>query len=489
MLFNIRKSLNKINLSVIMDNSNFSGKIEKFGKNSAKATTSQFFGFLLDAFDLTMILSTAPILAVVLLPPTTALLGAFSIILAYSLTIIFRPFGSAIFGHFGDKIGRKKDLIITILGLGLVSTLTSALPTYANVGILAFVLFVIIRIFVGTFAGGEYAAGHPFVMEWTPYKFRGTISGLVQGGFSFGALLAAAIVAIFTGYFGLAAIKAYAWRYLFLTTLIPVFIALIVRLTMNDTPAFKNLQKENKLKKKPFTDLFRQEHRKDFFQVMTYMTGMFFFAYSLFAFVPTILEHAPSVFPYGEADTIYTYSLGTAFIGALFFGSLSQKIGRRKLTLFWAILTIIISVPMFYGAFYGAKTDNVPLTIISVLVIGFITQAPWGIIPVYLSERFETGMRSSGVGFGYSSGIFLGGWFSIYVPFMHNYFFKSIDTTTNIWFSTAILLVIGAIIVGIGMYLSPETLGTELIEDTTIKKIESTKENKNTNENENIAEN
>ncbi|KPV46592.1 MFS transporter [Acidiplasma aeolicum] len=466
-----------------MENSNYNTKVEKFGKNSAKATTSQFFGFLLDAFDLTMILSTAPVLAVVLLPPTTALLGAFTIILSYSLTIIFRPFGSAIFGHFGDKIGRKKDLIITILGLGLFSTLTSALPTYASVGILSFVLFVIIRIFVGTFAGGEYAAGHPFVMEWTPYKFRGIISGLVQGGFSFGALLAAAIVAIFTGYFGIAAIKAYAWRYLFLTTLIPVVIALVVRLTMSDTPAFNKLKKENKIKKQPFTDLFRKEHRKDFFQVMIYMTGMFFFAYSLFAFVPTILEHAPSVFPYGEADTIYTYSLGTAFAGALFFGYASQKIGRRKLTLIWAVLTLIVTVPMFYGAFYGAKTGNVPLTVISVLVIGFITQAPWGIIPVYLSERFQTNMRSSGVGFGYSSGIFIGGWFSIYVPLMHDYLFKSIDTPTNIWFSTAMLLMIGAVIVGVGMYLSPETLGTEITDDHNIKNIEETKENKSVSEN------
>ncbi len=438
------------------------GRVEKFGINSAKATTSQFFGFMLDAFDLTMILTTAPVLAVVLLPPSTALLGAFTIIFAYSLTIIFRPVGSAIFGHFGDKIGRKKDLIITIMGLGIFSTLTSALPTYASVGAISFILFVIVRMVVGTFAGGEYAAGHPFVMEWTPFKHRGLVSGFVQGGFSFGALLAAGIVALFIGYFGEAAIKAYAWRYLFLTTLIPVVIALIVRLTMADTPAFRNLKAEKKVKKSPFTDLFRKKYRKDFFQVMIYMTGMFFFAYSLFAFVPTILEHTPSVFSLGEATTIYTYSLGSAFLGALLFGFASQKIGRRKLTLIWAVLTLILTVPVFYGAFYGAKTGNFDLTLISVLSIGAITQAPWGIIPVYLSERFKTSMRSSGVGFGYSSGIFIGGWFSIYVPLMHNYLFKSIDTVQNIWFSTAVLLMVGAVIIGLGMYMGPETLGTRL---------------------------
>ena len=451
------------------------GRVEHFGAESAKATTSQFFGFLLDAFDLTMILTTAPILAYVLLPPSTALLGTFTIIFAYSLTIIFRPLGSAIFGNMGDKIGRKKDLIITILGLGIVSTLTSALPTFASVGIFAFVLFVLIRMGVGTFAGGEYAAGHPFVMEWTPLKFRGLISGVVQGGFSFGALLAAAIVAIFTGYFGLAAIKAYAWRYLFLTTLIPVFIALVVRLTMNDTPAFNNLKKEKKIRKTPLTDLFRKEHRKDFFQVMIFMTGMFFFAYSLFAFVPTILESKPSILSFGSATTIYTYSLVSAFIGAIFFGALSQKVGRRRLLLIWAVLTLILAVPAFYGIFYGAETGNVMLTYISVLTVGFVTQAPWGIVPVYLSERFKTSMRSSGVGFGYSSGIFIGGWFSIYVPLMHQYLFSSIDTPTNIWFSTAVLLMIGAVIVGIGQYIGPEPKGTRLTPEIYTENIEENK--------------
>jgi MFS family permease len=453
------------------------GRVEHFGKESAKATTSQFFGFLLDAFDLTMILTTAPILAIVLLPPSTALLGTFTIIFAYSLTIIFRPLGSAIFGHMGDKIGRKKDLIITILGLGIASTLTSALPTYASVGILAFILFIVIRMFVGTFAGGEYAAGHPFVMEWTPLRNRGLISGFVQGGFSFGALLAAGIVALFTGYFGLAAIKAYAWRYLFLTTLIPVFIALIVRLTMTDTPAFKNIKKENKVRKQPFTDLFRKEHRKDFFQVMIFMTGMFFFAYSLFAFVPTILEDKPSILSYVTADTIYTWSLAAAFAGAVFFGALSQKVGRRKLLLIWVLITLITAVPIFYGMIYGAETGDIPLTYISVIAAAVITQAPWGIIPVYLSERFETSMRSSGVGFGYSSGIFIGGWFSIYVPLMHTYLFSSIDTPTNIWFSTAVLLMIGAVVVGIGQYIGPETKGTRLTpENDNITNITKTEE-------------
>ncbi|EHP70481.1 nitrate/nitrite transporter [Metallosphaera yellowstonensis MK1] len=439
---------------------------QSFSSDTAKAVTSQFVGFLLDSYDLTMILSIAPVLAKVLLPPESPLLSTFNIILSYSLTIIFRPLGSAIFGNLGDKIGRRADLIITVIGLGLASALTSALPTYTQVGILAFILFVLVRILVGVFAGGEYSAGHPFAMEWTPYKWRGLISGLVQGGFSFGAALAAVVEATFIGIYGLKGVEDYAWRYIFLTALAPAVVALAVRLAMKETPVFEDVKKKNLVRRTPLVDLFRKPYRRDFFQVMLYMTGMFFFAYSLFAFVPAILEHQPSTFSLGIAETVYSYGTYAAFAGALFFGALSQYVGRRRLTLIWAVLTLLLSAPVYYLLITSASQGNVLLASLASMMIGVITQGPWGIIPIYLSERFKASMRASGVGFGYSSGIFLGGWFSIYVPLMHNYLFKGLDTPNNVWFSTAVLLMIGAILVGIGQYLGPETLGTRLVEET-----------------------
>ncbi|EZQ07080.1 MFS transporter [Candidatus Acidianus copahuensis] len=442
-----------------------------FTRDTGKAVVSQFIGFMLDSYDLTMILSIAPVIANVLLPPQTPLLAAFSVILAYSLTIIFRPVGSAIFGNLGDKIGRKNDLIITILGLGISGALTSALPTYAQVGILSFILFVIIRISVGIFAGGEYAAGHPFAMEWTPLKWRGLISGIIQGGFSFGAAIAAAVEGAFIAIYGVSGLEDFAWRYLFLTVLVIAVLALIIRLTMKETPIFDDVREKRIIRKSPFLDLFRKPYRRDFLQVMVYMTGMFFFAYSLFAFVPTILEHSPSVFSLGTADSIYVYGTYAAFAGAVIFGAISQYVGRRKLTLIWALATAIIAIPIYYLLIRGATINSIPLALIASIVIGIITQGPWGIIPVYLSERFKASMRASGVGFGYSSGIFLGGWFSIYVPLMHNYLFKSIDTPTNIWFSTAVLLIIGAILVGIGQFLGPETVGTKLTESTPVEEV------------------
>lgn len=120
---------------------------------------------------------------------------------------------------------------------------------------------------------------------------------------------------------------------------------------------------------------------------------------------------------------------------------------------------------MYYFLITSDSAGNAILATIASIIIGIITQGPWGIVPVYLSERFKTSMRSSGVGFGYSSGIFLGGWFSIYVPLMYEYLFKSIDTPTNVWFSTAVLLMIGSLVMGIGQLMGPETLGVKLSEE------------------------
>ena len=295
---------------------------------------------------------------------------------------------------------------------------------------------------------------------------------MVQGGFSFGAALAATVEGVFISIYGVTGVEQFAWRYIFLTTLIPAIIALAIRLTMEETPVFEDVKQKNLVRKTPFFDLFKMPYLKDFLQVMLYMTGMFFFAYSLFAYVPTILKYPPSVFASNQAEANFIYTIGTfgAFAGAVFFGALSQYVGRRRLTLIWAILTFIIAIPIYYLLISSAEAGNVALTTLASIIIGIITQGPWGIIPIYLSERFKASMRASGVGFGYSSGIFIGGWFSIYVPLMHQYLFKAIDTPKNVWFSTAVLLMIGAVLVGIGQYIGPETLGTKLTEEVTTER-------------------
>ena len=442
-----------------------SGELTKVQAGTYKATVSQFFGMMLDAFDLVLVLAMAGILAEVFLPKSVpALIGVFAIILSYTITLIFRPLGSAIFGNLADKIGRKRTLIVTMIGIGFFAAMPGILPTYAVAGYLAFILYSILRAVVGIFAGGEYAAGHPFAMEWAPPNKRGLASGIVQGGFSIGAFLAALLISVFISAFGKTDVVAIYWRYIFIFPLIILILGLAIRLTMEETPIFQNVEKKKMVERFPLGSLFKGEVRRDFLQVMLMMTGMFFFAYALFAFVPAILE-AKGTLLGGGAYYVNAYSNITAFLAAVSFGVLSQKFGRKKMALAWCVMTFVLSAPLYYLLFQGAVTGNFVLALVAALLIGAVTQGIWGIVPVYLSERFRTSHRGSGVGFGYSSGIFIGGWFSIYVPLMHTYLFTGIDTPQNIWFSTAVLLMIGAVIVGAGYLMGPETVGTSLSEE------------------------
>ena len=394
----------------------------KFGKKNAEAVISQFFGFFLDSYDLTLILSIAPVIAVVFFPKSVSPLeGALLVFLSYALTLLFRPLGSAIFGNMGDKIGRKNVLIITILGLAASSALTAALPTFAAVGILAIILFSFLRILVGIFAGGEYAAGHPFAMEWTTKNLRGTMSGIIQGGFPFGAALAASIEGLFLAHYGLSALETYAWRYLFLTSIIIALVALIIRVSMKDTPIFTDIKKHREIRKQPFLDVFRNKlTRTHFFVAMIWMTGLTLTGYAFLAYVTVVLEHAPSVWigsNIGSALSIYTYASFAAFAGIVTFGTLTQRYGRRRTSLVWSIFGIILPIPLFYGLIHFASIGNFGGGLIMAILIGFSIMMPTGITLAFLSEMFPTSVRASGVGFGFSSGFFFGAWFGPYICF------------------------------------------------------------------------
>ncbi len=433
------------------------------GSDSKKAIISQFFGFFADAYDLTLVLASSLVLTAVFLPPDIPeLIRAFELVFSYSLTILARPLGSAIFGNLGDRIGRRKILLFTVYTDVIFAAAIALLPDYRQAGYLGFILYSIIRFGLGIFLGGEYSAGHPYAMEWTPGRLRGRMSGLVQGGFSLGAALSAGVTALFIGHFGFDALADYAWRFLIMTIFIPLVPVLVIRFRIHESPVFETVISEERRENLPIRALFRKPVVKDLLQVMTVMTGLFFLSYVLFAYVPIILGSHPSTLSSAQVSLVLVISYTGAFFGAFTAGSASQVFGRRTVGIAVAAIALVAAVPLYYLLFTFPATGNLLLTILAGVATGALTQAAWGLVPIYLSERFGATHRASGAGFGYSSGIFIGGWFSVYVPLMHTYLFGPIDTSTNVWFSTAVLMIIGAILMGLGFYKGPETVGTDL---------------------------
>lgn len=430
---------------------------KKMDRGAKMAMVSQFLGFMLDAYDMALVLIMAPILVKVFAAPGGSEAWKYiTIVFTYSITMAARPVGSAIFGHYADTLGRRKLLVLTIAGVGLISFISAFLPTQASCGIWAYVLFCLMRFILGCFFGGEYAVGHTFAIEHSPTHKRGAIGGFIQSGFPLGYVLASLVFALISHLLGPEAMVEYGWRVAFVTGLAPVFLALYIRKTLPESPEFEKAKAKGQLEKAPFFSMFKPPALWDFLQVFFFMTGLFLTDYSVYGFLPKILTMDGKGFDTTTYSLIYGFALFMAFLGYNFYGWLSDYTGRKKLTLWYCVFLVLFGVPSYYVLHQAALTKNVVWALGGATMAAMLKLA-WGVIPAYLSERFPTERRAVGVGFGYSSGALLGAWFSVYIWWAHNIPFVAAIEGQDMWLSPAVVLTVGAIMTFVSLLFSPET--------------------------------
>jgi MHS family proline/betaine transporter-like MFS transporter len=433
-------------------------------KATRMAMISQFLGFMLDAYDMALVLVMAPILVKVFeAPGGNEAWQYISIVLTYSITMAARPVGSAIFGHYADKIGRQLLLVITIAGVGVMSLLAAFLPTYQQIGTGAYVLFCILRFVMGCFFGGEYAVGHTFAIEHAPARRRGFIGGFVQSGFPAGYVIASLVFALVSHLAGSEAMLEYGWRISFATGVIPVFLAIYIRRMLPESPEFERAREEGRIEKAPFLSLFKPPALWDFLQVFLFMSGLFLTDYSVYGFLPNILTLGGRGFDTTTYSLVYGFALFMAFLGYNFYGWFSDVVGRRKLTMGYCAFLILFGIPVYYVLYNAALARNLALAVAGATMASMLKLA-WGVVPAYLCERFPTKRRAVGVGFGYSSGALLGAWFSAYVWWAHNIPFIQAVEKQDMWLSPAVVLTVGSIMTFVSLIYSPETKGIELSE-------------------------
>jgi len=433
-------------------------------KHAKMAMISQYLGFMLDAYDMALVLVMAPLLVQIFISPTGD--GAWqyvTIVLTYSITMAARPLGSAFFGHYADRIGRRLLLVITIAGVGLTSFLSGFLPTYHNIGSGAYILFALVRFLMGFLFGGEYAVGHTFAIEHAPKTRRGAIGGFIQSGFPIGYVIASLVFAAISYVLDKDAMLQFGWRIMFITGVLPAFLAVYIRRMLPESPEFEKAKEKGNLEKAPFFSLFKPPAVWTFLQVFVFMTGLFLTDYSVYGFLPNILTLDGRGFDTTTYSLIYGFALFMAFLGYNFYGWLSDLIGRRKLTLWYCIFLVFFGIPVYYILYHAALAHNIELALVGATMAAMLKLA-WGVIPAYLAERFPTKRRAVGVGFGYSSGTLLGAWFSAYVWWAHKIpWIKAIEEQ-DLWLSPAVILTIGAAMTFFSLLYSPETKDLELSE-------------------------
>ena len=419
-------------------------------KQIVMALVASSVGVGLDMFDLFLLLYVAPTVGALFFPqsiPTLALAGVYA---AYATSLVMRPLGSALFGSFANKHGRKKALTIAMTGVGIVTALMGLLPTVSQVGYFAVVLFIILRMLQGTFVGGVTASTHTIGTETVPPKWRGAVSGLVTGsGGGVGGLLAAFVLWIMSNLFPGPAFEIWGWRCMFFTGILSSIFALFIFQNLNESPFFIELQKNKPQRQKtPISTLFSAEYRGIMLLNVMIITGAASMFYLTSGYLPAFLGVINKL-PKPVAGDILMWAGLVTILVPILSGHLSELFGRRKLILASAIINLVV----FYFAFDAlAQAKDLSTITFWALTITFFGNAAYGPLLVFLNERFPTSIRATGTALCWSIGFALGG----LVPTLVSAFSPQVqDIPSRLW-----LFMVGAsVMFFLGGLIMPETKG------------------------------
>ena len=332
---------------------------------------------------------------------TAATLGAFA---TFGVAYVARPVGSFLMGHVGDRLGRKKVLIATLLLMGVSTFLVGCLPTYGQVGLLAPTLLVLLRILQGLSAAGEQAGANSMSFEHAPDNRRGFFTSFTLSGTQGGQVLAPAVFLPLAAVLPDEALLSWGWRVPFWLSAVMVVVGFIIRRTLDETPEFQAEADRSEVPKAPLGVLFRS-HWQGVVRV--------FFA----AFIATVntmfavfaLEFATSD-DVGMSDTWMLWVAIVANVVAVavipLWAKLSDRVGRKSVFVTGVIGSGLLVFP-FLGAI--AAANEIMTMVVGVLLAGFIYSMPNAVWPATYAEYFPTGVRLSGMAIGTQFGFALAG--------------------------------------------------------------------------------
>jgi len=324
--------------------------------------------------------------------PLTATLAAFG---TYFIGFVGRPIGAAIFGHYGDRIGRKATLIATLLCMGIATFLIAFVPTYESIGIWGAIILTILRMLQGIGVGGEWGGSVLLAMEWSRHHGqRGLVASWPQFGVPCGLFLANLAVLVFSQMSG-DQFAAWGWRIPFALSIILVGIGLWIRLGILETPVFQQLLKENKIERAPVIAVIKMQPMQIILSALLRMSEQapfYIFTAFIFAYAVGTLHMS--------RDLILTAVLVAScvsFITIPLSGHISDRIGRRKMYLIGAATT-----GLFGFLYFGMVDTAIPSLVFIAIVLSLIPHdMQYGPQAALIAEAFTPRLRYSGASLGY----------------------------------------------------------------------------------------
>jgi MFS family permease len=414
-------------------------------QSGRRALWVAFIGFFVDMFDAYLpVVVLGPAMAYFQPPTLSPALQSTLFYIVFALSLVGRPVGAAIFGHYSDKLGRRKVTLISMAGFAVVTFLIGLLPGYETWGFSSVALLIFLRFVDGVFLGGEYTGANPLAMEYAPKEQRGIWGAFIHTGFpasmALMSLITLALLRLAPGGSPHSAYVTWGWRVpFFLGGLFGCGVFLYCLLRVPESKVWAKAERA----KSPLGELWRGDNPRILGQVFLVMSGAWFTLNAVTSILPGVLLTVRHVDSVTVTNAQLIENLVMVFL-LVPFGMLGQMIGRR--TVLWMIGLAGCTVgPIFYYVLVRSGYRNTVELIVLVTLINLCAMPVWAIITAYINERFSTGVRASGYGLGYSLATIIPAFSSFYMLALKRLGMQYPYTEVAIFALGGLLLMIGAL--------------------------------------------
>src|SRR6516164_9247867 len=424
-------------------------KEEALTPQARRAIWGAFIGFFVDNYDIFLpVIALAPAIAYFIpgtLSPTTAAVASAMI---FATTLIGRPLGALIFGHYADTLGRKRTTVVAVTGFGVITLLIALLPGYERWGTAVIFIFIALRLIDGIFLGGEYTSANPLAMEHCPKSKRGFYGAFIQSAASVGtaaiSLVTLAVLLVLPAGDLTSPYVQWGWRIPFLVGAIMAFaLAYYYQYSVEESEVWKKADQVAHTES-PIKALFRGENLRSFLQVFVVMSGFWLLLNASLAVMPGLLATQM-----GVRGVSLTFALVIAYLVLavvyVMGGAISQRIGRRA----YLMAASAVFATFFYYRLLNTVPGNTLLITLLTTITTVLVVAPGALGTVYINERFQTGVRASGFGLGYSLAIVL--------PAFYVFYQAGLAHFMPFNYTVLVLVIVGALLIFAGAAWGPET--------------------------------
>lgn len=420
-----------------------------------RVTVAAAFGTTVEYYDF-FIYGTAAalVLGKLFFPSFSTLAGTLAVFAIFAAGFLARPLGAIVFGYFGDRVGRKSVLIVTLLTMGIATAGIGALPTFATAGVWAPILLVTLRIIQGFAVAGEWGNATVLISEYAPPGRRGLLGALVQNGSPAGLLLSSGVFAL-VSQLPERQFLAWGWRVPFLISLVMVAIGLYIRLSVLESPEFVRAVEEKGTLRAPVIEAIRSAPKNFFIAIGARFAPDIIFYVSATFLITYAQSHHHGVSP-GTVLAGVAVAAAVEICTVPFFGWLSDRVGRRPVYLAGAAFCAVIAFPIF--ALVGTGVPALAwLGLILAFAIGHASM--WSIGAALYSELFDTRYRCSGASLGFNLSIVVGGGPA---PFIAT---ALVSWASGAYWPVSVYIICAAAISMFSLWAAKETNGSSLADD------------------------